>query len=199
MKSAGSYPLAWPAGWKRTRPGHGLTALFRDRGTRLNFAAAMKRLVWQLQMLGAINPILSTNVELRIDGSPRLDRPGPSDTGVAVYFTLKGRRLVLACDRWNRVADNIGAIAAHIDAMRAQARHGVGSVEQAFAGYLAIENRAWRTVLGVDDDYSLEDAETAYRNLARQHHPDNGGSHTAMAELNAAIAAAREELRRSGG
>jgi hypothetical protein len=34
------------------------------------------------------------------------------------------------------VADNIAAIAAHIDAIRRQDRYGVGTLDQAFAGYV---------------------------------------------------------------
>lgn len=37
-------------------------------------------------------------------------------------------------------------------------------------------------------------AEANYRTRARQAHPDNGGSHERMAELNAAIDEARKEL-----
>jgi len=47
-------------------------------------------------------------------------------------------------------------------------------------------------VLGVREDVSLEVAEAAYRALARQRHPDAGGSNEAMQELNHAI----EEIRR---
>jgi hypothetical protein len=36
--------------------------------------------------------------------------------------------------------------------------------------------------------------EDMYRRLARERHPDNGGSHDAMAELNRAIEEARKAL-----
>jgi hypothetical protein len=55
-----------------------------------------------------------------------------------VYFKLHGKDRVLACDKWDRVADNIAAIAAHIDAIRRQDRYGVGTIDQAFAGYSAL-------------------------------------------------------------
>jgi hypothetical protein len=72
----------------------------------------------ELDRLGAKNPVLSTNVSLRLDGRPRSDE-NPADPGAAVYFQLSGKATVLACDRYVDVADNIAAIAAHIDALRA--------------------------------------------------------------------------------
>ena len=62
----------------------------------------------------------------------------PDDPGVAVYFQLHDKERVLACDKWDTVADNIAAIAAHIDGIRRQDRYGVGTIDQAFAGYSAL-------------------------------------------------------------
>ena len=135
------------------------------------------------------------NVETRLDGTMRGDRRPPDDPGAAVYFTLKARRLVLACDKWDRVADNLAAIAAHIDALRAQERYGVGTVEQAFSGYAKLpapDDITWRTVLGLGPLADLQMTEDAFRRLSMQHHPDRGGSHERMAALNAAIAEARK-------
>jgi len=54
------------------------------------------------------------------------------------------------------VSDNIAAIAAHIEALRAQERYGVGTIEQAFAGYSALEHRTWQIVLRLDAGASLD-------------------------------------------
>ena len=68
-----------------------------------------------------------------------------------MYFKLDSvpEGLVLACDRWLRVEDNIAAVAAHIGALRGIDRWGVGSVRQAFAGYkrLGDDTRARRPCL----------------------------------------------------
>lgn len=200
-----AYPLAWPAGWPRTRAGAHRRAHFSRKtesgSQELSIAQALERLFGELRRLGAAHPVISTNVETRADGMPRSDRRAPGDPGVAVYFNLRGARRVLACDRWDRVADNIAAIAAHIDAIRAQERYGVGSLERAFAGYAKLpapEDINWRTLLGFgpNDRVLLEEAEAAWRRLAQAHHPDRGGSHEQMARLNRAIASAREEFKR---
>ena len=41
-----------------------------------------------------------------------------------LYFHLKKQPYAMACDRYTTVADNLAAIAAHIDAVRAIERHG---------------------------------------------------------------------------
>ena len=134
------YPLEWPIGWQRT-PGHRrLRANFSTKKTidgRVTCREATVRLEAELDRLGATTPVLSTHVTLRLDGSPRSDEE-PRDPGAAVYFRFKGKAQVLACDKWNRVADNIAAMAAHIDALRRVDRYGVGTIEQALAGYKAL-------------------------------------------------------------
>lgn len=89
---------------------------------------------------------------------------------------------------WTRVADNIAAIAAHVAALRGIERWGVGTLEQAFRGYQAIENLRggvpWRRALGfhAGEAITLTAVEMKFRTRAREVHPDHGGSHEAMAE-----------------
>jgi hypothetical protein len=209
------YPLSWPAGWKRTpatqrrraafsRAGDwrnsispsGQVSRVRGASRALTVADAIARVTGELERLGATAEILSTNVELRLDGLPRSGQPEPKDPGAAVYFRLTGAPRCLACDRWDRVADNIAAIAQHIDALRRIDRYGVGTMEQAFAGYAALPatTEDWWLVLGVTQDATLDDVETAFKRLARQHHPDVGGDHDRMARLSAAREVARQVL-----
>ncbi len=207
MQNETSYPLHWPQGRPRTEPRRRRRALFGTKAgesgrlRELTVGEAIARLQAELDRIGAKRPVLSTNIEVRLDGMPRSGRREPDDPGAAVYFTLKEQRTVLACDRWDRTADNIAAIAAHIEATRAIARWGVGTLEQAFRGYRAIEDLSagvpWRRALGIRDGepVGLAEVEARFRERAREFHPDHGGSHAAMAELNQAIAAARRELR----
>lgn len=181
------YPLAWPTGWARTPRHKRQRAAFRSGGRRLSVFDAIKRLSAEVDRLGATNEILSTNVETRLDGLPRSNQPEPMDGGAALYFRLKGAPRCLACDKWNRVADNIAAIAQHIDALRRIDRYGVGTLEQAFAGYAALPPKAdpW-DVLGVPRTATRNQILDAHRSLATQHHPDKGGTDEQMARINAA-------------
>lgn len=217
MTDVTRYPLSWPFGWRRTAARQRQRATFSESKTiqmpegqpairkegLVSMPRARDRLQRQLELLGAKNALVSTNIELTIYGQPRAGRRDPDDPGVAVYFQLGGKDRVLACDRWDQVQGNIAAIAAHIDAIRRVDRYGVGTLEQAFAGYDALpapgaDNRpSWRKVLGLDErtPVSVPDIEAAYRSEAKRLHPDKpGGSHDAMAQLNHARDAALREL-----
>lgn len=201
------FPLSWPTGWKRTTSrksarffatSASTDGLQRWKGGRVTIAQAIERLDKQLRMLGATSPILSTNVSLGRRGEPLSSRGEPQDPGAACYFQLKGKPRVLACDTWDRVADNIAAIAAHIDAMRRIERYGVGNLEQAFAGYDALpapnaDNRApWRGMLGFKPNavVTVDDVQIAYRTHAKMAAADQG----ALLQLNLARDAAMREL-----
>lgn len=195
--SVAAYPLSWPTGWPRTKELQRQRARFGQKDyskswsatKALTIAIARDRLQAELERLGASNPILSTNVELRLDGQPRSDRSPPVDPGVAIYFDLRGKPTVLACDKWDRVADNINALAKHIEAMRGMDRWGVGTLEQAFTGYQALAApEPWWKILGLAGPSSDKaEIRAAYRQASGRAHPDvPGGSHDRMAAVNAA-------------
>jgi hypothetical protein len=195
------YPLEWPNGWTRTRPSDRIDAPFRRYKVRLSVIDALTRLETELDRLGALAATLSSNVSLRLDGRIRGDET-PADPGAAVYFRFKGKATVLACDRFLRVADNIAAIAGHIEAIRRVERYGVGTIEQALAGYKALPADSaanWRAVFGfaADASPSIAQLDAVYKQAAREHHPDVGGSDVAMAHLNRARDYALAELERA--
>lgn len=181
-KSIEAWPLSWPQGWKRTS--------YRERSRfKTGFGAARKHLFAELGRLGASKIILSTNIPLRNDGMPRANmRPDGGDAGVAVYFIRGGKPMVFACDKYVESCDNIYAIAKTIEAMRCIERWGASDMmERAFSGFKALSSgKEWFDVLHCDPAASKEEIERYYRILAKQRHPDVGGSEAAMAELNQA-------------
>lgn len=199
-EKARAWPLSWPAGWKRTPKEQRRRARFTYFKADVSVATATMRLEDELRRLGATDEILSTNVPQRLDGRPRSDAE-PSDPGAAVYFRFKQQPQCLACDRWTRVADNIAALAAHIDAIRRIERYGVGTLEQAFAGYKSLPATAvdWWIILGLPQSATLDQVEDKFRTMARQAHPDMGGTHDTMATLTAAREAARKVLVKEDG
>lgn len=198
-----SYPLSWPVGWPRCKAptrarfsaaNHGSDSSYRyKRGVTV--AEGVDRMLAEMRRLGAQQVVISTNVRTRHDGLPYSNTAEPRDHGVAVYFRLKGEPRVLACDKWDRVADNLVALAKHVEAVRGQVRWGVGSLEQAFGGYRALPEvgarRAWWEVLGVAQDASIDEVERRREELLFKHHPDRGGSQAIAAEVNAAFDEAR--------
>lgn len=210
MSSIERFPLSWPVGWTRTRPAARRAAAFGKRVVvpgrtyatteRLSVGDGLDRLTGELRRLGASQVVISSNLRVRQDGLPYAQQAKVlDDPGVAVYFRLAGAPRCLACDRWSSAADNLAAIAGHIESIRAVDRYGVGTLEQAFAGYAALPPSAeanWWLVLGVPRDASPDCIDAAFKRLARTAHPDAGGSHDAMARLSAARDAGRQERQR---
>lgn len=192
-----SYPLRWPVGWPRAKYRH--DAPFRRGKDRLSVAAALDRLMPELERLHTRDVIISTNVRPTLSGYPSSkEGQASADPGAAVYFRLlrSEDRKVLACDKWTRLADNLAAIAAHVEALRGQERWGVGSIEQAFAGYKALAavsaKQPWWSVLGLAEDAPPQVVKDRWLNLLGQHHPDvRGGNGNRAAEINVAYQEAR--------
>lgn len=199
MPDADRYPLYWPEGWQRTERHRRRAAAYK-----VSFARARDELVRHLRLMGARDVIVSTNVPLRLDGLPYANSREPEDPGVAVYWTdRKKREQVIACDRWNRVKDNLRAVGLAVEALRMLERTGASEIlERAFRGFAALPaetpRRTWREVFGVgpNDTGGRAWIDAMYRALAQQRHPDRGGSHEEMLELNRAREEALREVAR---
>jgi hypothetical protein len=187
MRIIEQHPLRWPMGWARTH------SLRRRYGNflQISLEGAIEKLARGLRLLGARNVVLSRN---------ELD--GVRDPGVAIYFALARRQMVMACDRYVSQADNARSLGLAMSAMRQLERHGGGAMmARAFDGFAALPSpdaatRSWREVLGISDGMRI-DVETidhCYRVRAKRVHPDAGGSLEAMAELNAAREQALREI-----
>jgi hypothetical protein len=174
--SAEAFPLAWPAGWPRAR--RKSSAAFN-----LSFAKARDELMRELRLMGARYAILSSNVPLRRDGLPYAGQKEPDDPGVAVYFMWQGKQMTFACDRWDKVKDNVRAIGKTIEALRGVERWGASDMmERAFSAFEALPApdgvvvlSCWQ-VLDLEPPCSEMDIERAYRAKAKSAHPDSGGS-----------------------
>jgi hypothetical protein len=204
-KPTEAYPLCWPAGWKRTPAGSRTRAKFRRaelqssnipggsswvRRADLTIADGTRRVLRELEQMGFNHGVvISSNLMLRNDGLPRSGQREPDDPGVAVYWGSGARSRCIAVDRYDRVADNLAAIAATLDAMRAIERHGGASIlDRAFTGFTALPapEQPWQT-LGLETSRpTRQQVEEAYRRLAMKHHPDRGGDEREMARINAA-------------
>jgi hypothetical protein len=125
-----AFPLSWPQGWPRI-PSHR-----QDSGAkfgRLSFAKARDSLLDELRRLHATHVVVSTNHPVDRNGIPR-EGTRIADHGVAVYFVLGGKPLVMACDRFTNAASNMRSVALAIEHLRGLQRHDSTMVERAFSG-----------------------------------------------------------------
>lgn len=183
-----AYPLKWPDGWPRTKSPQRSKFDTSDE-------AAKQGILREIRLMGGGYPVISTNIELRRDGLPYSNRAQPADTGVAVYFQLRKKPMAFACDRWDRVRDNMRAIEKTIENLRGIERWGASDMmERAFSAFEMLPAPDWRLDLMFPPGAkpSLEEIEARYRELAKRYHPDAGGD----AEKFNAITAAREAARR---
>lgn len=182
MNNKTAYPLFWPLGRPRAK------SRVTNNHFKASFALARDHCMTEIRRLKGSELIISTNVPLKVDGTPYAVDWGKRipDPGVAVYFKRNGKELCFACDCWGHVQDNMHAIALTIAALRGIARWGTGDMmEAAFRGFAALPERAgsnWWDTLGVPVNAARDQVREAYRLLAKKHHPDNA-SGTGDAEL----------------
>lgn len=198
-----AYPLAWPDGWRRVPASerrHGRFGVsvqrYRDDGTpswksktELSISQGTKRVLEALSLMGFDDSVvISSNLQLRNDGLPRSGQRAPLDPGVCVYWGNGRRRRCIAVDQYQKIADNLAAIAATLEAMRAIERHGGAAIlDRAFTGFVALPAPEQPfQVLGVPATATRDEIETAHGRLAMKHHPDRGGDSEQMARINAA-------------
>jgi len=187
-----AYPLSWPAGFERTK-------VREDSRFKTTLPQALTNVRQSLERFGRDSgkPVSA----LVISSNYTLGDTNPREPGVAVYFSWDGLNVCIPVDRYARLEANLQAIHHIIEARRTELRHGsLRLIRATFQGFAALpapgSARDWRDVLGLARGATLADAETAFRRKAADVHPDKpGGSHSAMADLNAAIRSARLELK----
>lgn len=193
--SVQAYPLTWPDGLPRTE--RKANSQFRT-----SLSAGLKNVEKSLQDFGrdsgkpVSNIVLSSNVL-------GLSLEKPTDSGVAAWFDWDGAQRCIAVDRYPKPEDNLQAIHHVLEARRTEMRHGgLHIVRQTFKGFTALPappgQKSWREVLGFPpgaDRISAKDIDDRYRSLVAKAHPDAGGSHEAMTELNRARAEGRKAVQ----
>lgn len=120
-----------------------------------------------------------------------------SDTA-EVVFEFRGETVRVQYGLQWRYRDNLRAIYLTIEGLRMAYRRGLGdlltnTVSQMLRLGAAAQVRDPYEVLGVRPDAPLAVAEASYKALARERHPDAGGSDDEMRELNDAIERIRKE------
>lgn len=214
-----AYPLQWPVGWERTADCDRVGGRFNKKGQhqgswgsysvkkRLSISDAVSRVMASLEKMGVDtwnDTVISTDLKLRLDGLPRSGQAEPGDPGACVYWvTASGDRRCMAIDRYERIADNLAAIAATLEAMRAIKRHGGAEIlDRAFTGFVALpapSAEPWWSVLEYhsEADAFEQDFELRAKSLMQRFHPDKpNGDEWRFAQITKAREGARAARER---
>lgn len=178
-ESIEAWPLYWPMGFKRTKPGSRIRSQFKQ-----TMDGSQKFLRKELDRLGAGRLIVSTNIPVRKDGmlysdwmSRKIDDPG-----VAIYFSLSGQDVSMCCDQYLHIWENVYALGKSIEALRAIERYGTSEfITRAFTGFKELPPqdfaKPWWEILEIDKNAPAYAVRSAYLEKAKRAHPDAGGTH----------------------
>jgi hypothetical protein len=156
-------PLRWPDGWKRS-------AWRVASQFKVEPRIAKQAMLLELGRMDATDVVISSNQRANRDGTLSLARQSIYDTGIAVYFTRKGKPVVLACDQYQEIHENIRAIGKTLEAMRSIERWGASDLlDRAFTAFEALPApEQWWQVLGVSQTAPWPTIEAAFRELMRE-------------------------------
>lgn len=175
-----AFPLSWPIGFARNT-GEKVSSQFK-----CTLGQARDGVKAEIERMRGTAVIISSNIPTKANGDMYASaRPVDNDHGVAVYFTWKGDQVVLACDRYITIRENLRAIEKSIEAMRGLDRWGCSDIlSRAFSGFKALPTgsgvvlgkvkRHWYEVLEVTIDAEKKLGKKQHRLLSKRYHPDNG-------------------------
>lgn len=189
VKLPDPYPLYWPDGWKRTDG----WKRQKSKYAALTFVQTRDELAAEVRRLGARRHVVTTCMQLRLDGLPLAGQREPQDPGVAVWWvdSRTGAQRVLACDKWATARENMRAVTKAIEALRAIERCGASQIldraQESFTVPALTSDTGrpwWFNFLRLTAwPPRSEQVQEAYRSLARTEHPDGGGTQQRFVNL----------------
>lgn len=172
--------LDWPRGWDRTHSGDRTRNNRFEKGLR----ESIDELEAELERVGVDDWRLSTAAEhqKRNPKYPYADA-NPDDPGAVVRWSMDGEQYAVACDAYTRLRDNVRSLLLYIREKRKMENRPVETGESEFAnarlppadGDAVAGERPNYVVLGVDPDASEDEIVAAYREKAKDVHPDRNG------------------------
>lgn len=186
------YPLQWPPQQKRSKDPK------RARFGNVSINKASQELFNEIRMLGAKEPVISTNLKQKMRGDGFYSNQTVEDKGIAIYCKIGGENKVMACDKWDSIEHNIWALVLSIQAIRGLERWGGSEfLDGLFTGFKALPPGG--TSVEVDYFVGVNDIETLkvkYHKLAFDLHPDRPtGSHEKFVAMQAQYEKRKTELQ----
>lgn len=191
-----AYPLKWPLAKPRTPENERLYGRFGYKSRQswgmsnsdLTIAMAYSRVQEELGMFTRRGhpdridwdaTVVSTNLKLRMDGAPRSDQRKPEDPGAVLYYDLDGDQQVIAVDRYNKVEQNLAAIASILQCLRTMERHDASVMKMAMVGIRGelpspetVGTPHWTQLFNVPATADYKQVKMAYKQTRGKYHPD---------------------------
>lgn len=181
-----AFPLHWPSGFPRS-------SKKKNSQFKCTIGQARDGIIRNIHLMNGTGIIISTNIPVKKDGLLYASgKPVDNDHGVAVYFTWKNDQVVLACDQYNSIWENLRAIENSIEAMRGLERWGCSDIlSRTFSGFKTLpepKGDHWSEFMGLNRYHATtEEIKNRYRKLAKEMHPDSpNGSKEKFNQLQAA-------------
>ncbi len=175
------YPLQWNPQIPKSK------RVERSRFGSRSVYAAGEELARELVLLGGRDIIISSNLKTKIDGGFYANQDRFEDQGICVYLKLKDEEKCFACDKWDKAADNIWALALNVRAIRGMERWGGSNfMEGLFTGFRALpdpNNVITTSVQYFAECTDKEQVREKYKKLAKELHPDVGGDSEQFKEM----------------
>lgn len=205
------YPLQWPVSRDRARKSEASPYA-------MALTTAYEYVLKQLTLLGAKKVVISSNALLKKDGTPSAKQPKIIDNGVAVWFQWSNNQSVwysISCDSYSSITGNLRAIGLSVTDIRNVTRRLNTPLIRMFMAtppqeqsqqqkppprqepppkqdYQYESPQLWRDILSVPFNASWPETKRAYYQLAKQRHPDAGGSASQFQELSRAYSEAKK-------
>ena len=137
-------------------------------------------LVDELEKLGGIKCVITSNLQTKPGGGFYVNQR-VEDSGIVIYFELKGVGKAMACDKWEKPEHNIWALYLSVSAIRGLERWGGSEfLDGLFTGFKALPYQEGPSTNISQKNYfeglyDLEEIRGKYKELAKELHPDKGG------------------------
>lgn len=177
--------IDWPAGFTRRSPAE----RERTRKFRTTMSKAFSDLEAEMDRLDVDDFRYSFDAPARQKDDRPYANVTPDDPSFVLRWTMDGTQYAVACDRWDRLRDNVRSVGLYIKEKRKMENRPVTTGESEFANAALpsgnedvivagaggeTDDRAPHEILEVSPDASPEAIKGAARQLQSKHHPDNG-------------------------
>lgn len=185
--------IDWPAGFERTPEADRQ----RCRKYDVSLSQAFSDLETELGRLGVDDYRYSFDADQRKTDQRPYARASPDDPGFVLRWTMDGDQYAVACDRWNRLRDNVRTVGLYLNEKRKMEQRPVETGESEFANARLPpgdedaeiivagtgQTESPHEVLDIDPEAPDEVVKAAFRAKAKDAHPDKGGSRDEWQQL----------------